>query len=275
LAAGGSGDTLRSAVSSETPNTRAEPAPASRPKKRWSVAVGHRIIKQLERLIAGTSPLGDPEFFDPADFPWVRALEANWRTIRGELDGVLTRRERLPNFQDISTDQRSLTQDDRWKTFVLYGYGYKAPRNCARCPETARLVEQVPGMLTAFFSILAPGKHIPSHRGPYKGVIRYHLALMVPEPRERCRLRVGGTTVHWEEGKSLVFDDTYKHEVWNDTSGTRVVLFMDVLRPLPFPLSALNRLIIALIRRHPFIQDARRNLDRWERDAYREDHPGP
>ena len=96
---------------------------------------------------------------------------------------MLERRDALPNFQDISTDQATITDDDRWKTYFLYGFGFRSDANCARCPETARLVAAVPGMQTAMFSILAPGKHIPDHNGPYKGVIRYHLGLKVPARR--------------------------------------------------------------------------------------------
>ena len=96
-------------------------------------------------------------------------------------------------------------------------------------------MREIPGMTTAMFSILSPRKHILDHRGPYKGVLRYHLGLIVPEDAERCRIRVGEDVRHWEEGKSMIFDDTFNHEVWNDTDETRVVLFVDVLRPLPFP----------------------------------------
>lgn len=232
-------------------------------KHRLTIGVGLKLIKRFERLIARSSPLGEPPVFDRRDFPWAAELEANWQAIRRELEEVLKERERLPNFQEVSRDQASLTQDDHWKTFFLYGYGYKLENNCARCPITTRLIEAVPGMQTAFFSILSPGKHIPAHRGPYKGVVRYHLGLIVPEPRSACRIRIGEEIVSWEEGKSLIFDDTYKHEVWNDTEGMRAVLFMDVLRPLPFPVSALNRAVVTLIRWSPFVQDARKNLAGW------------
>ena len=60
--------------------------------------------------------------------------------------------------------------------------------------------------------MLSPGKHIPAHRGPYKGVLRYHLGLKIPEPREGCRIRVGEEVRHWEEGASLLFDDTEQME---------------------------------------------------------------
>jgi beta-hydroxylase len=128
-----------------------------------------------------------------------------------------------------------------------------------------RLIEAVPGMNTAFFSIISAGKHIPPHRGPFKGVVRHHLGLVVPEPRERCRIRVGSEVRHWEEGRSLVFDDTYEHEVWNDTDGLRVVLFLDVVRPLRFPVNLLNRLILFLIAHSPFVRDGVQNYKAWEK----------
>jgi len=226
---------------------------------------GARLLQLLERLIMRASLVPTTPFLDPATFPWVRTLEDNWKTIRADLDEVLAYREQLPNFQDISADQGSITDDDRWKTFFFFGYGFKSETNCARCPETTRLLEQVPGMTTAFFSILSPHKHIPDHRGPYKGVLRYHLALMVPEPREASRIRVDEQFANWEEGRSLLFDDSYEHEAWNDSDGVRVVLFMDVIRPLRPPVKQLNSFVIKAISRSPYVGDAkRRHLD-WER----------
>ncbi len=70
---------------------------------------------------------------------------------------------------------------------------------------------------------------------------------------------------HWEEGKSLFFDDTYPHEAWNETDGIRVVLFMDVIRPLRFPASWLNRTILGAVRRSSYVQHARRNQEEWDR----------
>ncbi|WP_235208008.1 aspartyl/asparaginyl beta-hydroxylase domain-containing protein [Pseudomonas putida] len=246
---------------------------AGRPKRkrkhRPSVAIGLWVIKRLENAIRRYSKVGVTPFFDPAQFSWTGALEAQWQVIRGELEQVLTRQDDIPNFQDISKDQLNITQDDRWKTFFLYGYGYKMENNCERCPETTRLVESIPGMFTAFFSILAPGKHIPPHRGPYNGLLRAHLGLMVPEPKEQCRIQVEDQTRHWEKGKFVIFDDTFRHQVWNDTDGTRVVLFLDVQRPLVWPGAWLNRVVLQLIRWSPFIQDARRNHRAWERGLNR------
>jgi beta-hydroxylase len=90
-----------------------------------------------------------------------------------------------------------ITQDNHWKTFFFYGYGFECEENCRLCPETARVLKSIPGVKTAFFSILSPGKYIPPHRGPYNGVLRFHLGLIVPEPREQCRIRVADNIRHW------------------------------------------------------------------------------
>ena len=68
---------------------------------------------------------------------------------------------------------------------------------------------------------------------------------------------------HWTEGGSLVFDDTYDHEVWNDTDGQRVVLFLDVVRPLNGVAAHINTALLWLIAHSPLIADARRRQARW------------
>jgi ornithine lipid ester-linked acyl 2-hydroxylase len=78
-----------------------------------------------------------------------------------------------------------------------------------------------PGLITVLFSILEPGKHLPAHRGPYNGVLRLHLGLIVPEPCERLGIRVENQIYRWREGEVVIFDDSYEHEAWNDTSDTR------------------------------------------------------
>jgi aspartyl/asparaginyl beta-hydroxylase (cupin superfamily) len=230
-----------------------------------TIAIGESVLAPIERFIGKRSLVGDATFFPNDRFPWIEEIEANWRTIRAELEKVLEDREALPNFQDISKDQIEITDDDNWKTFFLFGYGFKAKLGTEMCPKTAELMEKIPGMTTAMFSILSPRKHILDHRGPYKGVLRYHFGLIVPQEMQDCRIRVGEDIRHWEEGKSMIFDDTYNHEVWNDTDETRVVLFVDVLRPLPFPESLINRAIVKVIGYSPFVLDAKRNQEAWER----------
>ncbi|GGT46238.1 aspartyl/asparaginyl beta-hydroxylase domain-containing protein [Streptomyces purpureus] len=223
-------------------------------------------IRCFERIVHHRSSIGNSAFF-PADvFPWAATLERNWQSIRGELDQLLAHRDDLPNFQDISEEQRALTADANWKTYFFTAYGVPFAQNADRCPRTTELLAGVDGLETAFFSILGPGKHLPEHRGPYNGVIRYHLALKVPSPATDCGITVNGETAHWEEGKSMVFDDSYPHEAWNRTSEDRVVLFMDVQRPLPFPYAALNRRIIRRIGKSPYIQQAKAKHAAWEKN---------
>jgi aspartyl/asparaginyl beta-hydroxylase (cupin superfamily) len=242
-------------------------APAvPRPEKTFQ----HGVVR---RLIEGIMFFRDSEktFFDPKSFPWVSSVEAEWPAIRKELEAVLARREDIPNFQDISDDQKVLTEGEQWKTFWLYAYGEKAEENCARCPETVRALQLIPGMTSAMFSILAPRKHIPEHRGMYKGVLRYHLGLTVPGPEGSCRIRVGDDMGYWQEGKSLIFDDSHPHEVWNDCDSYRVVLFVDFLRPVFFPASLLNRLIIWAIARTSSITEPMERIRTKARAA--ENHP--
>jgi ornithine lipid ester-linked acyl 2-hydroxylase len=234
-----------------------------------TIKVGEAILAPIERFIGRRSLVGDATFFPEGRFDWVAHIEENWQVIREEAERLLDEREELANFQDISKDQIEITDDDRWKTFFLYGFGFEAELGVEMCPRTAALMRQIPGMTTAMFSILSPRKHILDHRGPYKGVLRYHLGLIVPRDAEACRIRVGEDFRHWEEGRSLIFDDTFNHEVWNDTDETRVVLFVDVLRPLPAPYDAINRAIVKAIGYSPFVLDAKRNQGAWEA-GYRE-----
>jgi beta-hydroxylase len=224
---------------------------------------GEKLLRKLEQQIGKASLVGDRTFFDTENFDWVAEVESNWLKIRQELDLLLQNLEQLPNFQDISEDQYSITKDNLWKTYFLYAYGIKVEENCLKCPETTKIIETIPGMKTAFFSILLPHKHIPEHCGPYKGVIRYHLALKVPEQQEKCAIRVGNDIRHWSEGKSLIFDDTFPHEAWNQTDEIRVVLFLDFVRPMGLPWSIINQSLIQLIAWSPLVQKGKKNLEKW------------
>jgi len=218
----------------------------------------------VEDTLKHRSLVGDRPFFDAVHFPWVRHIEDNHGRIREELATVLRSADAIPNFQDISVEQSAITNDGLWKTFFFYTYGRKMKGNCAVCPQTVALLESIPGMTTAFFSILLPNKSIPIHRGPYAGVLRYHLGLRIPEQASLCGIEVGGETASWEEGRSLIFDDTYLHRAWNLSNEVRVVLFVDFRRPLAFPFSLLNRLWIFAISASPFIKGMVSRQKRWD-----------
>src|SRR5687768_10547220 len=107
-------------------------------------------------------------FYNKEDFPWVSKVETQWKAIQKELLNVLSEKEKIPNLKDIMLKQKQLAQAEELKSFMLYMYGYKIEKNCNKCPETDKILQQIPGMKTAMFSILKPGKHIPAHKGPFK-----------------------------------------------------------------------------------------------------------
>jgi beta-hydroxylase len=216
----------------------------------------------MDKLIRLFSKDANRAYLDNSSFPWIDRLEANWKTVHDEIEVVMLEQDRIPNVEDISedgnmgADRKPMSQGSEWKWFFLYGYGHRIDTNCARCPETTKLVESIPGMQGAIFAILAPGKHIPPHQGLYKGLLRYHLGVRIPEPSGACRITVNGETRAWEQGHSFVFDDTFTHEVWNESTVQRIILMIDVERPLPFPIAVLNRFILRWITSTRYITDA-------------------
>ena len=150
-----------------------------------------------------------------------------------------------------------------WKTYFFYGYGFRSDANCARCPETTRLIEAIPGMETAMFSILAPGSASRRTTGRTRACCATTWDWSCPTgPVERVGIRVGDETRGWSEGGSLVFDDTYEHEAWNETDGhpggalprRRAAAAPADARP--------NAAVIKAIGWSPFIQDAKRRHQR-------------
>lgn len=245
-------------------------AKMSRRKKiRIAFTRGGRAIKgAIDHWFGRRSYIGNDEIIDATHFPWAAELEKQWPVIRRELDAVLEDRDGIPELVDFSPAQRYLAKEGHWKSFFLAVYGELPLENRRSCPETTRLLDTIPDLEVAFFSILSPGKHIPPHFGFYKGLVRAHLGLIVPKPREAVYMRVGQSMVHWDEGKVVVFDDTYEHEVRNDTDEWRVVLIIDVARPYPFPLDKLNALVLRIARKTPFISGPLKKHRAWEKEYY-------
>jgi beta-hydroxylase len=228
------------------------------------------VVAFVERLNLSHSKVGNPPIYDNAVFSWTQTIERDWRAIRTELDRVLIRQSELPGFHELSSDVATISQDKGWKSFLLCGYGFRSQANIEQCPQTWRICQSIPGLTTVMFSILEPGKHLPAHRGPYNGVLRLHLGLIVPEPREQLGIRVDRQVYRWKEGEAVIFDDAYEHEAWNRTPHTRVVLFVDFIKPLRAPAKWLNWLLLHVAVFTPFIREGADNQKAWEKKFYAE-----
>ncbi|MDZ4844785.1 MAG: aspartyl/asparaginyl beta-hydroxylase domain-containing protein [Chitinophagales bacterium] len=214
--------------------------------KKW---VGISVIRIFEQIVKLTD--GNKDFYNTQDFPFVKILEANADKIRKEYLKVASNTY-IPKFQEVSIEQEKLTNDDSWLSYLLTVYGNDLIEHRERCPVTTACLNHVPLMTTALFSVLKPGKSIPPHRGAYSGVLRCHLALIIPD-ETKCEITLNGKSKNWEEGKCLIFDDTFIHSACNMSAATRVVLFIDFMRPLPFPLNYLNFWLLQLIAGSEFI----------------------
>lgn len=254
------------------------PPGASKPRSyQFTRKLGKKLFRGvLFDYIAKQSLVPTTPVLDAGHFPWADEFRARWPKMRAELEQQLENRSSIPRFQDISPDQYKISPDDQWRTFVFYGFGHRSELACELCPETAAALAMVPKLESAFFSILAPGKHVPRHRGVTKGMVRCHLGLKVPEDGDHCFMNLqdsDGTTVRceWKEGEVLFFDDTFKHEVWNDTDEERVVLLFDFERPMSWAGQMTSRTMMLALRQTAYFKDALRNHQEWER-RYREQH---
>lgn len=225
---------------------------------------GEKLLRLLAKLFYAQSKVGTAPVPDRSQFPFLQSFEDDWQAIEAEVREILKHREAVPLFHEVSPEQAAISTGQNWRTFILYGFGERLEKNCARAPVTARLLSQVPDIQTAWFSIMAPGYKIPPHRGVTTGILRTHLGLVVPKDRENCTMTVGDEVCVWEPGKAFVFDDTYKHHVWNNTDEERVILIFDFNRPMGLLGRVVNNLVIWIVKQTAFFKEPKRRMQTWE-----------
>lgn len=187
-------------------------------------------------------------------FPAGAAFAAAWQAVRDEAAQVARRLHRVPRFHDIMREQTEISANDGrdWRMFILKAYGVEVPQNIAACPTLARLIGDAPEVLSASISFLAPRKHIPAHRGPFRGVLRFYLGLSVPrhaDGRPAAVLHVDGVEHRVGDGDCMLWDDTFSHEVLNESDQVRSVLLLDVWRrDMPVDMVLFSKALIALAR---------------------------
>jgi beta-hydroxylase len=212
---------------------------------------------------------------DLSQYPELAILSRNYAIIRGECEALIAANLRLPGMDQLTRYTAGGVHQIQWKTF-MFKSGDFIPENCALAPKTAALLAQIPGVYTAFFSILEPRQHIKAHWGYWKGFVRYHLGIIIPDDNcdRKCWIRInpdapvqsgdrsqieGGETYYWRNGQAVLFDDTFLHDAANESDQVRVVLFLDVARKMPWPLQLLNRIFLAIAHKVDAVRQVREN----------------
>jgi aspartate beta-hydroxylase len=177
-------------------------------------------------------------YLDRALFPWVEELEATTPSIREELLGVLpweSGSERVFTSEELEQQNlRGTAGPVSWTGYYFYRHGERREDNCTRCPRTAAALDRLPLSVVpehgpeVLYSVFKPGTHLLPHQGVTNSRVVGHLPLIVPRD---CALKVGGELHAWQEGRVVVFDDTYEHEAWNRSDTTRVVMIFDLWNP--------------------------------------------
>lgn len=197
---------------------------------------------------------GPPVLELASDFAGGAAFVEHWRAIRDEALNVARKVQSVPRFHEIMPEQADISANDGrdWRMYIMKAYGVEEPQRMASCPRLAALVRQRPEVLSCSFSFLGPGKHIPPHRGPIRGIIRFYMMLAMPraaDGRPAAVLRVADTEHRLEDGQYLLWDDTFEHEAWNSSDEVRIVLSLDVWRPrMPLDMKILSAAVVLLVR---------------------------
>ena len=187
-------------------------------------------------------------------FPASIELETNWKSIRNEAIGVFEYIQGNVTENFIKNKKNFLTG---WNTFPLRMFGQNINVNMNMCPLLSKILnkhkDQIP---TAFFSVMEPYKYLDGHYGPFKGILRYHLGLVIPPPKSgECYISVDDKFYNWKEGEGILFDETYYHFVHNNTPQHRIILFLDIKRPFKIPIMTfINDLILWIMKISPYNQ---------------------
>ncbi|AXK79631.1 aspartyl/asparaginyl beta-hydroxylase domain-containing protein [Pseudolabrys taiwanensis] len=168
-------------------------------------------------------------------FPEASRFTGAYPAIRREALAVLDTLHRVPRFHDLMPQQADISAGDGrdWRMFILKAYGVAVEENLQRCPTLDALLAETPDVVSCVVSFLAPRKHIPAHRGPFRGILRFHLMLSMPladDGLPACELNIDGVPYRLADGDTLLWDDTYPHEVWNRSDEVRIALLLDIWR---------------------------------------------
>jgi aspartate beta-hydroxylase len=164
---------------------------------------------------------------DPSAFYLVRYLESHVEEIAREVLHELGDEGR-----GLMPVEEPLVASGAWDLTVFYEGGMRFDATCRRFPRTAAILDDAPEEIrragVVMLSWLKPGTLILPHCGFSNARLRVHLPLRAAAG---ARLRVGDQWLTWEDGRCLVFDDSFEHEVRHDGDQPRLVLLLDMFHP--------------------------------------------
>jgi len=229
-------------------------------RKSWPLFAPLNCLLYLFTQARARHPIMDRE-----RFPELEPIQRNWTTIRDE--ALALQQARM--LEQTADPDSSAYYDIGFRTFYKYGWRkfylkwYGTTHNSAQqhCPETLRILREVPQIKGAMFSVLPVGGKLTPHSDPSACSLRYHLGLATPND-DRCWIVVDGQDYSWRDGADLLFDETYQHEAHNQADGDRLILMCDVDRPTYPPGNLVNAAYRGLMRLTvvPNTSDDRRGL---------------
>lgn len=204
-------------------------------------------VLELPNKILGYFTTNQSQIFFSSNMLWCEKLRENYKIIEQEyLD--YCKSHALKRISEIDEGQLFLDKDkEKWHIVAMLLYGQQTSE-VQNFPKTWKLVKKIPGLKSAMFSVLEPGKIIPSHRGIYEGCLRYHLGIRIPRDDSKCFIQIENFKYHWRLGEDIMFDDNFVHFAQNLSSETRVILFLDIEKKYEnFFAQCLNKIVWKII----------------------------
>lgn len=196
-----------------------------------------------------------PSVLDTSEyFPGAQAFVDNWQILREEALTLTSELDNVPRFHELMPEQYKLSAhgEKEWRMFVLRAYGLDIKENMNKCPKLTELVSNDSSIKSASLSFLAPGKQVPTHTGPFRGITRFYMGLEVPvddSGQPGVILEIDNKRYRLGNGEAMLWDDTYPHSVENTTDQWRIALLLDVYRAnMPAPLRGFTNTIIGLAK---------------------------
>lgn len=176
-------------------------------------------------LVRGVSAL--PWRDDAMSWRAVRLLEDRAEEIRAEVLALHARGMLLPA---AGSDSEKLVDTGLWKELNFIFKGNWVLLAMQLLPATFKIVTSLPEASSMVLgatkiSVMEPGTHVLAHTGLTNARMRIHLGL---SGLDGVYIRVGDSTRQWQDGRCIVFDDSFVHEVWHNGTQTRIVLIVDI-----------------------------------------------